>query len=234
MSRYQEIKKAAYACNMQLPAMGLVMFTFGNVSAADRSEGVFAIKPSGVPYNDLRIDDMIVVDFGGDVVEGNLRPSSDTNTHAELYKAWEGIGGIAHTHSTYATAWAQSLKAIPIYGTTHADHLPVDVPCAPVMSDTEIEKDYETHTGRHIIRFFEDRGLSYKEVEMTLIGNHGPFTWAQTAEKAVYNSTVLEEIAKMAYLTMGINPEAPKLKESLIQKHYFRKHGSGAYYGQKK
>ncbi|MGM9475805.1 L-ribulose-5-phosphate 4-epimerase [Pedobacter sp. GSP4] len=233
MSNYQDIKEQAYQANMQLPKLGLVLFTFGNVSAADRSKGVFAIKPSGVPYEELTVDKMVIVDFDGNTVEGDLRPSSDTKTHAVLYKHWENIGGIVHTHSTYGTAWAQAQRAIPIYGTTHADHLTVDIPCAPPMDDAMIKGNYEYETGFQIMNHFESLGLSYKEVEMILVGNHAPFTWGKTAEKAVYNSAVLETVAQMAQLTQQINPQAPKLKDSLIEKHYERKHGAGAYYGQK-
>ena len=229
---YQLIKEQAYEANMQLPKLNLVLFTFGNVSAADRERGVFAIKPSGVPYNDLTVDKMVIVDFDGQTVEGSLRPSSDTQTHAVLYKNWADIAGIVHTHSTYATAWAQAQTAIPIYGTTHADHLTVDIPCAPPMDDSIIKGNYEYETGFQIINHFNELGLSYKEVEMILVGNHAPFTWAKTAEKAVYNSAVLEAIAQMAILTQQVNLKAPRLKESLIQKHFERKHGAGAYYGQ--
>lgn len=233
MSNYKDIKQQAYEANMQLPKLGLVLFTFGNVSAADRAKGVFAIKPSGVPYEDLTPEKMVIVDFEGNTVEGSLRPSSDTQTHAVLYKHWEDIGGVVHTHSTYGTAWAQAQKAIPIFGTTHADHLTVDIPCAPPMDDTMIKGNYEYETGFQIINHFESLGLSYKEVEMILVGNHAPFTWGKTAEKAVYNSAVLEAVAQMALLTQQINPQAPRLKDSLIEKHYERKHGAGAYYGQK-
>ncbi|WP_025141938.1 L-ribulose-5-phosphate 4-epimerase [Pedobacter jeongneungensis] len=233
MSNYQDIKEQAYQANMQLPKLGLVLFTFGNVSAADRSKGVFAIKPSGVPYEDLSPNDMVIVDFDGNTVEGSLRPSSDTKTHAVLYKHWEEIGGIVHTHSTYGTAWAQAQRAIPIFGTTHADHLTVDIPCAPPMADEMIKGNYEYETGFQIMNHFESLGLSHKEVEMILVGNHAPFTWGKTAEKAVYNSAVLETVAQMALLTEQINLQAPKLKNSLIEKHYERKHGDGAYYGQK-
>lgn len=232
MSKYTHIKEAAYAANMQLPKLGLVLFTFGNVSAADRASGVFAIKPSGVPYEDLTPDKMVIVDFDGGIVEGTLRPSSDTKTHAVLYREWEGIGGIVHTHSTYATAWAQALRDIPIFGTTHADHNTVDIPCAPPMSDEMIEGDYEYQTGYQILDCFAQRGLSYKEVEMVLVGNHAPFTWGKTPEKAVYNSAVLETVAQMALLTEQVNPGAARLKEALIRKHYDRKHGVNSYYGQ--
>jgi len=234
MSEFNELKKQAYKANMQLPKLGLVLFTFGNASAADPVRKVFAIKPSGVPYNKIEQDDMIIVDFNGKVVEGRLRPSSDTATHAVLYKNWKDIGGIVHTHSTYGTAWAQTQRDIPILGTTHADHLTTDIPCAPPMSDEMIEGNYEEQTGFQIINEMENRGLSYKEVAMILVGNHAPFTWGKTVEQAVYNSAVLEELANMAYITLKINPETPRLKKSLVQKHWERKHGENAYYGQKK
>ncbi len=232
MSKYDEIKDLSYKANMQLPELGLVLFTFGNVSAADRSEGVFAIKPSGVPYAELTPAKMVIVDFDGKTVEGNLRPSSDTKTHAVLYKHWSKINGIAHTHSTYATAWAQAQNDIPIFGTTHADHNTVDIPCAPPMDDEMIQGDYEYQTGFQIINCFKEKGLSYEEVEMILVGNHAPFTWGKSAEKAVYNSAVLESIAKMAYLTQSINANALRLKDALIKKHYERKHCTDSYYGQ--
>ena len=232
MSRYKTIKEEAYEANMQLPKLGLVLFTFGNVSAADSAAGVFAIKPSGVPYEELSPDKMVIVDFEGAVVEGNLRPSSDTKTHAVLYKNWDGIRGIVHTHSTYATAWAQAQRDIPIYGTTHADHLTENIPCAPPMDDEMIAGDYEYQTGFQIINCLKERGLNYTDMEMILVGNHAPFTWGKTAAKAVYNSAVLETVAHMALLTEQINANAPRLKEALIKKHYERKHGPLSYYGQ--
>jgi L-ribulose-5-phosphate 4-epimerase len=231
-SRYTVLREEALEGNLQLPRLGLVLFTFGNVSACDRKHGVFAIKPSGVPYDKLTPQKMVVVDFDGKVVEGRLRPSSDTKTHAVLYKQWPEIGGIAHTHSTYATAWAQTLRDIPIYGTTHADHATVDIPCAPPMDDNMIKGDYEHQTGFQITSYFEQRKIDYREVEMILVGNHAPFTWGPTCEKAVYNSAVLESLAKMAYITQQINPEAKRMKESLIRKHFERKHGPDSYYGQ--
>ncbi len=232
MSQYQHIKEEAFLANMQLPKLGLVLFTFGNVSAADRSLGVFAIKPSGVPYDELTAGKMVIVDFDGNTVEGALRPSSDTKTHAVLYKYWSSINGIVHTHSTYATSWAQSQRDIPIFGTTHADHITVDVPCAPPMDDEMIKGNYEHETGFQIMNCFKEKGLKYEEVEMVLVGNHAPFTWGKTAAKAVYNSAVLENIAQMAYLTEQINIKAPRLKDALIKKHFERKHGPDSYYGQ--
>lgn len=232
MAQYEHIQQEAYEANMQLPKLGLVLFTFGNVSAVDRSLGVFAIKPSGVPYEDLAPDKMVIVDFDAKIVEGTLRPSSDTKTHAVLYKHWQTIGGIVHTHSTYATSWAQSQRDIPIFGTTHADHNTVDIPCAPPMSDEMIQGNYEYETGFQIMNCFKERNLDYKEVEMILVGNHAPFTWGKTAAKAVYNSAVLEQVAHMALLTEQININAPRLKDALIKKHFERKHGPDSYYGQ--
>jgi len=233
MSKYDTLKETCYKTNMKLPELGLVLFTFGNVSAADQENRVFAIKPSGVPYDKLKAEDMVVIDFDNNIIEGDLRPSSDTKTHALLYKNWKGISGISHTHSTYAVAWAQAQKDIPILGTTHADHIAMDVPCAPVMSDEMIKGDYEYETGNQILNLFKNKKINYTEVEMVLIANHGPFTWGNSASKAVYNSAVLEELARMAYLTLQINTSAPPLKNALIQKHYERKHGENAYYGQK-
>jgi L-ribulose-5-phosphate 4-epimerase len=232
MASYEHIRESAYEANMQLPRLGLVIFTFGNVSAVDRAQGVFAIKPSGVPYDELSPDKMVIVDFDGKVVEGQLRPSSDTKTHAVLYKHWSNIGGIVHTHSTYATSWAQAQRDIPIFGTTHADHNTVNIPCAAPMDDEMIRGDYEYETGFQIINCLNERNLSYEEVEMILVGNHAPFTWGKTPHKAVYNSAVLESIAQMAMYTEQINPNAPRLKDALIKKHYERKHGPDSYYGQ--
>lgn len=231
-TKYTALKQECYQANMELNALGLVIYTFGNVSAVDRSKGVFAIKPSGVPYKTLKPEDIVILDYDNTTIEGKLRPSSDTKTHAFLYKNWDDIGGIAHTHAMYSVAWAQAQKDIPIFGTTHADHLTTDIPCAAPMSDELIKGNYEHNTGIQILDCFKDKGLSHKEVEMILIGNHGPFTWGKDAAKAVYNSKVLETLAQMATITLQINPNAPRLKDSLIKKHYDRKHGSNAYYGQ--
>lgn len=231
-SNYKSIKEECYEANMKLNSLGLVVYTFGNVSAVDRARGVFAIKPSGVPYEALKSEDIVIVDFDNNVVEGSMRPSSDTKTHSFLYKSWEDIGGIAHTHAKYSCAWAQAQKDVPIFGTTHADHLTANIPCAPPMSDDLIQGNYEHNTGIQILDCFKDKKISHKEVEMILIGNHGPFTWGSNAAKAVYNSKVLEVIAEMAFITLQINPDAPRLKDSLIKKHYERKHGKNAYYGQ--
>ena len=229
---YKSLKEKCYEANMELPRQGLVIYTFGNVSAVDRQNAVFAIKPSGVPYESLKADDIVILDYDANIVEGKMRPSSDTKTHALLYKTWDDIGGITHTHSTYAVAWAQAGLDIPIFGTTHADHTHHDIPCAPVLSDEMIEGDYEYETGNQIINLFKERKLAHSELEMVLLENHGPFAWGKDAAKSVYNAAVLEEIARMAYLTLQINPDTNRIKESLKNKHYQRKHGKKAYYGQ--
>ena len=229
-SRYKQLKERAWIANLEIPKQGLAIYTFGNVSAFDADLGVMAIKPSGVPYDELTADDLVVLDLAGEIVEGSLRPSSDTPTHLVLYRAWEGIGGIVHTHSTYATGWAQAQLPIPIYGTTHADHLAEDVPCTAVMSDDAVERDYEVETGHQILECFRDRDPLH--TPMVLVAGHAPFTWGETAEKALYNAAVLEEMAHMAFITRTLDPEAQRLPQRLIRKHYERKHGKDAYYGQ--
>ncbi len=230
MSKYDELKHRVYECNMALPKHGMVIYNFGNASGIDREEEIIAIKPSGVLYEVLKPEDIVIVDLDNRVVEGSLKPSSDTKTHLVLYKAFAKIGGVVHTHSTYAVAWAQAAKPIPVFGTTHADYLHLDVPCTEFMPDDRIQHDYEIETGNQIVKTFAK--LSYEEVEMVLVSGHGPFTWGKTPEKAVQNSVILEELAKMALLTLQINPQAPRLKDALIRKHYQRKHGPNAYYGQ--
>ena len=232
MSLYKSLKEECFEANMQLPKLGLVLFTFGNVSAVDRKKSVFAIKPSGVDYALLKPEDIVIVDYDAKLVEGNMRPSSDTKTHAQLYKNWEDIGGITHTHSTYAVAFAQAGRDITIFGTTHADHTHQDIPCAKVLTDEMIQGDYEYETGNQIFDCFREKALSYHEMEMVLLQNHGPFTWGKDAAKSVYNAAVLEEVARMAYLTLQINPLTPRLKDTIRMKHYERKHGKNAYYGQ--
>lgn len=232
LMQYRQLQEAAYHANMQLPKLNLVLFTFGNVSVVDRELGVFAIKPSGIAYEELTAEKMVIVDLEGNTVAGALRPSSDTRTHAVLYKHWNSIGSVVHTHSTFATAWAQSQRDIPIYGTTHADHSAFDIPCATPMSDEMISGNYEFETGHQIMNCLLERKLNYEEVEMILVGNHAPFTWGKTAGKAVYNSAVLENIAQMAYLTEQIRIDASRMKSSLVQKHFERKHGPDSYYGQ--
>jgi L-ribulose-5-phosphate 4-epimerase len=232
MSQYQQILEEACAANKQLPVLGLVMFNFGNLSVADQRNGVFAIKPSGVPYEELRPEKMVIVDFDGKTIEGNFKPSSDTQTHAVLYKNWGNIGSVVHTHSMYATAWAQAQRSIPIYGTTHADHFKGPIPCISPMDDVLIRENYEYQTGYQIVNYLIEKKISYKEVEMILVGSHAPYTWGENATKALYNSAVLEYIARMALLTEQINPDAHPLKEEMIKKHFERKHGPDAYYGQ--
>jgi L-ribulose-5-phosphate 4-epimerase len=230
-SPYRELKERAWAANQEIPKRGLAIYTFGNVSALDAARGVVAIKPSGVAYDVLTPDDLVIVDLAGQVVEGSLRPSSDTATHLVLYRAWPGIAGVVHTHSTYATGWAQARLSIPIYGTTHADHLPEDVPCTAVMSDEAVERDYELETGTQILDCFANRDPMH--TPMVLVAGHGVFTWGATPEKAIYNAAVLEELARMAFVTRTLDPAATRLPDRLIHKHFDRKHGKNAYYGQK-
>jgi L-ribulose-5-phosphate 4-epimerase len=227
---YRELKDRAFEANMTLPKRGLTICTFGNVSAYDSATGLFAIKPSGVEYDTLAADDMVVMDLEGTVVSGTLRPSSDTRTHIVLYRSFKGIGGVVHTHSTYATGWAQARMPIPIYGTTHADHLAEDVPCTDVLDAEAIGGDYETATGKQIVACFRERDP--KHTPMVLVAGHGPFTWGDTAEAAVYHATMVEEIAKMAFVTRTIAPETERLPAALVRKHFERKHGKNAYYGQ--
>lgn len=229
---YKYLKEQVYEANMEIPKEELAIVTFGNVSGIDRSAGVIAIKPSGVPYRKLKVEDIVIVDLDNVLVEGNMRPSSDTKTHTLLYRNFPLIGGVCHTHSTYAVAWSQAGMSIPNLGTTHADHLVAPVPVTEVMTDEMIQGDYEHETGNQILDLFNRLGLNPEEVEMVLVACHGPFTWGKDPGKAVYNAVVLEEIAKMAYLTMNINPEVASIKKSLIDKHFFRKHGKDAYYGQ--
>jgi len=231
MSLIKGLRQRVWMLNRELPQMGLVVQSFGNVSGIDREQNLVAIKPSGIPYQDLKVDDIVVVDLDNKVVEGRLRPSSDTKTHTYLYRSFPGIGGIVHTHSTYAVAWAQAQKPIPVLGTTHADFLPTEVPCTDLMSDEMIQGDYEEETGKQIVDAFRNR--SYSDIPMVLVGGHGPFTWGDSPEKALHHSQILEELAKMAFLTLQINPAIAPLKKALIDKHYLRKHGPDAYYGQK-
>ncbi len=226
----EELKRQVYEANMQLPRHGLVTFTWGNVSGIDRSLGIFAIKPSGVAYEDLKAEDMVLVDLEGRVVEGTYRPSSDTATHVELYKAFERIGGLVHTHSPWATSWAQAGRGIPCYGTTQADYMYGEIPCAPGLTREEIENDYEKNTGLVIIRTFQN--LNYEAVPAVLCKNHGPFSWGKDAKDAVHHAVVLEEVAKMAARCEQINARVQPAPQELLDKHYYRKHGKDAYYGQ--
>jgi len=224
----EELKKQVYTANLNLVKHGLVLFTWGNVSGIDREKGLIVIKPSGVSYDAMKAEDMVVVDFANNIVEGILKPSSDALTHIELYKAFP-IGGIVHTHSTYAVAWAQALKAIPAMGTTHADHFYGEIPCTRILTREEVDCGYEKETGTVIIEMFKN--IDPLHVPGVLVGNHGPFAWGANAEKAVYNAVVLEEVARMALLTMQLGNEKP-IKQYLLDKHFNRKHGKNAYYGQ--
>ena len=230
----EELKKRVYEANMLLPKYGLVTFTWGNVSEIDRESGIFAIKPSGVEYDSLTPDDMVLVNLKGEKVEGKYNPSSDTATHVELYKAFADIGGVVHTHSSYDTSWAQAGRGIPCYGTTHADYIYGEVPCLRCLDKDEIEEAYETNTGMLIVNEFNARELDPVAVPAVLCKNHGPFAWGKDAHEAVHNSVVLEEVAKMAYRAETINPRIQPAPQELQDKHYYRKHGANAYYGQGK
>ena len=225
----EELKKRVLDQNLALVRHGLVILTWGNVSAIDRESGLVVIKPSGVSYEAMTANDMVVVDLNGKVVEGKYRPSSDTPTHIELYRAFPKVGGVVHTHSTYAVAFAQAGHDIPAYGTTHADAFYGDVPCSRALTDGEINGAYEANTGKVIVSTVRDP----EAIPAVLIRNHGPFTWGPTPEKAVENAATLEEVAKMAVLTERIAPNVPRVDRTLLDKHYFRKHGANAYYGQK-
>lgn len=227
-----ELKKEIYLANMELPKYGLVTFTWGNVSGIDREKGLFVIKPSGVPYDELKPEDMVVMDLEGNKVEGKYNPSSDTPTHVELYKAFPEIGGIVHTHSSWATSWAQSGRSIPCYGTTHADYFYGEVPCLRCLNKDEIDDAYEKNTGLLIADYFKEN--DYKAMPAVLCKNHGPFTWGKDGHEAVHNAVVLEEVAKMAARCERINSQVMPAPQELQDKHYYRKHGEGAYYGQSK
>ena len=231
----KKLRSQVYAANMELPRLGLVTFTWGNVSGVDRGKGLMVIKPSGVAYEELTPADLVVVDLAtGAVVEGELNPSSDTKTHLELYRAFPDIGGIVHTHSPYAVAWAQAGQDIPCYGTTHADYFYGPMPCARSLSAAELEEDYEKNTGKVIVETFTTRNIDPAAVPGVICRNHGPFTWGKDAAQAVYHGAVLEEVARMALLTRQVNPGALPAPQYLQDKHYLRKHGPNAYYGQKK
>lgn len=228
----EELKKLVYDANMELPRYGLVTFTWGNVSAIDREKGLFVIKPSGVEYEKMQPEDMVVMDLEGNRVEGHYKPSSDTPTHLELYKAFPEIGGIVHTHSSYATSWAQAGRSIPCYGTTHADYIYGEVPCLRCLNKDEIDEAYEENTGHLIVNEFLRMNKDPMAVPAVLCKNHGPFAWGKDAMDAVHNAVVLEEVAKMAFRTELINPQAAPAPSEMQDKHYFRKHGANAYYGQ--
>lgn len=228
----EELKKKVYEANMELPKYGLVTFTWGNVSEIDRESGLFVIKPSGVEYEKLTPEDMVVMDLAGNKVEGRYNPSSDTATHLELYKAFSEIGGVVHTHSSYATSWAQAGRGIPCYGTTHADYMYGEIPCARCLTKEEIDQAYEENTGHLIVNLFQELKKDPMAVPAVLCKNHGPFSWGKDARDAVHNAVVLEEVAKMAYRAESINQEIKPAPQELQDKHYYRKHGANAYYGQ--
>lgn len=231
MPNLQALKEQVCAANLELVAHKLVILTWGNVSQIDRAAGLVAIKPSGVSYEALQPDDIVVVDLDGNVVEGRLRPSSDTPTHLELYRHFKAIGGITHTHSRYAAMWAQACRDIPCFGTTHADYFYGAVPVTDALTDAQIQSDYELNTGRVIVSRFA--GLDLMQMPAVLVANHGPFTWGKDAHDAVKNAVVLEECAQMALGTLTLSPNQSAIKQSLLDKHYLRKHGPTAYYGQK-
>ena len=230
---YEQLRQEVYRANMLLPQHHLVTFTWGNVSQIDRAAGVFAIKPSGVAYEALRPEDIVVLDLEGNRAAGELNPSSDTKTHLELYRAFSEIGGIVHTHSPYAVAWAQAGREIPCYGTTHADYFYGGIPCARHLTEREIDEDYERNTGLTIVETFRGRGISPAYVPGVVCHSHGPFAWGKDAAQAVYHAVVLEEVAKMAILTRQVDPSAPGAPQRVQDKHFLRKHGPNAYYGQK-
>ncbi|MDW4508761.1 MULTISPECIES: L-ribulose-5-phosphate 4-epimerase [Priestia] len=227
-----KLKEEVFQANVDLPKHGLVKYTWGNVSAIDRDSGLFVIKPSGVTYEKMTAQDMVVVDLDGHVVEGELNPSSDTLTHAVLYKHYPQIGGIAHTHSTWATIWAQAGLDVQAMGTTHADTFYGSVPCARFLTEKEVNDGYEVETGKVIIETFEERGLDVLAVPGILLQGHGPFTWGKDAKTAVMNSVVLDEVSKMNFFTQKLNGLAEELPQRILDKHYLRKHGQNAYYGQ--
>ena len=230
----ETLKQQVYEANMELPRRGLVTYTWGNVSGIDRASGLVVIKPSGVEYEELTLDKMVVVDLQtGTIVEGSLNPSSDTKTHLELYKAFPALGGIVHTHSHFAVAWAQAGQDIPCYGTTHADYFYGPIPCARHLTAAELEEDYEKNTGKVIIETFQNRNIDPVAVPAVICHSHGPFPWGKDAAQAVYHAVVLEEVAKMALFTRQIDPAAAPAPQSMQDKHYLRKHGPNAYYGQR-
>jgi L-ribulose-5-phosphate 4-epimerase len=230
----EKLKQEVLEANLALPKHNLVTFTWGNVSGIDREQNLVVIKPSGIPYEELKAEDLVVVDLEGNIVEGSLRPSSDTPTHLALYRAFPSIGGVVHTHSPWATSWAQAGRPIPALGTTHADYYYGEVPCTREMTNEEIERAYELETGNVIIETFEKEGLDPAAMPGVLVFNHAPFCWGKNADQAVHNAVVLEEVAKMALHTFQLNPNIQPIQQFLLDKHYLRKHGANAYYGQKK
>jgi L-ribulose-5-phosphate 4-epimerase len=233
MGMYKNLREEAFEANLEIKRQNLAIYTWGNSSALDPDKGVFAIKPSGVPYDKLTPESMVVVDLDGKTVEGALNPSSDTKTHQVLYREFSGIRGITHTHSPYAVAWAQARRSVPVYGTTHADHGTEEVPCTDFMSPEAVKNNYELETGNLIVETFKKRGLNPAYINMVLVAGHGPFTWGGSAARSVYHGAVLEEVCKMALLTLSLDPLAKPLPAHIIKKHWERKHGPDAYYGQR-
>lgn len=229
----EELKKEVFEANLELPKKGLVTYTWGNVSGIDREKGFIVIKPSGVEYDDMKAEDMVVVDMNGKVVEGKYKPSSDTPTHIELYKAFPNVGGVVHTHSSWATIFSQAGRDIKAYGTTHADYFYGDIPCTRKMSVAEINGEYEKETGTVIIEAFKNRNIDADQMPSVLVNSHGPFSWGKNPKDAVHNAVVLEELAKMAFNTESLNNSIERMQSDLLDKHYLRKHGANAYYGQK-
>jgi L-ribulose-5-phosphate 4-epimerase len=232
MDKYKTLREQAYEANLEIKRQNLAIYTWGNASAFDPQNRIFAIKPSGVAYGDLTVKSMVLVDLEGKIVDSNLKPSSDTNTHRVLYANFEGIRGITHTHSPYSVAWAQARQAVPVFGTTHADNAAGEIPCTPVISEEGVKDDYETETGKLIVETFKKKNINPAHISMALVAGHGPFTWGKDAAQSVYNAAVLEEICKMALLTLRIDPLAKPLEDYILNKHWERKHGINAYYGQ--
>ena len=226
------LKEQVFEANLELPKLGLVDFTWGNVSGKDAATGAIVIKPSGVPYDTMKASDMVVVDSEGKLLEGKLKPSSDLPTHVELYRHFPSIGGVVHTHSTWATVWAQACRGIPALGTTHADYFFGEIPCTPILSKERTHGEYEVETGLAIVERFRDGKIDPASMAAVLVANHGPFTWGQDANDAVHNAAVLELVARMAMLTMQMDKGLQPMPQHLLEKHFFRKHGPGAYYGQ--
>jgi L-ribulose-5-phosphate 4-epimerase len=233
MDVYKTLREEAFEANLEIPRRNLAIYTWGNVSAFDPGKGVFAIKPSGVAYNDLTPDSMVIVDMEARVVDGTFNPSSDTKTHCVLYREFPGILGITHTHSPYAVAWAQARKSVTVYGTTQADHGAEEIPCTEVMDPQAVKNDYELETGNLIVKIFRQKDINPAHLSFVLVAGHGPFTWGKSAAQSVYHGAVLEEICKMALLTLSLDPLAKPLPEHIIRKHWERKHGPESYYGQK-
>jgi len=232
MTDYKTLREEAYEANMEIHRRNLAIYTWGNSSAFDPEKAVFAIKPSGVEYDKLTPESMVVLDLDGKIVDGKLKPSSDTKTHMVLYREFNEIYGITHTHSPYACAWAQAGKPVPVFGTTHADHCAREIPCTAFMCQEAVKNDYELETGKLIIKTFKDNKLPPVEINMVLVAGHGPFTWGPNAAKSVYHGVILEEVCKMALFTVTLAPDAKPLPEHIVWKHWERKHGANAYYGQ--